>query len=145
MIPEKQGEVAVLNKIEIKTEQAPAVPRMISQGLRIGPYVQASHGPADPATGEFVSLGDVRAQTVRTLLNLEAILEAGGATFRDVVMVRAYLTDRDHYGPMNEAYQEFFAARRGDEPFPARTCVFPHGLPSPDMLVELDMLAVVDD
>lgn len=135
----------MLNRIEIKTEKAPAVPRMISQGLRIGPYVQASHGPADPATGEFVSPGDVSAQTVRTLMNLEAILETGGATFRDVVMVRAYLTDREHYGPMNAAYQEFLAERLGDEPFPARTCVFPHGLPSPDMLVELDVLAVVDD
>lgn len=135
----------MLDRVEIRTEKAPAVPRMISQGLRIGPYVQASHGPADPATGEFVSPGDVSAQTVRTLMNLEAILETGGATFRDVVMVRAYLTDREHYGPMNAAYQEFLAERLGDEPFPARTCVFPHGLPSPDMLVELDVLAIVDD
>jgi enamine deaminase RidA (YjgF/YER057c/UK114 family) len=84
----------------------------------------------------------VKAQTTRVLQNIEAILKAGGASMDDVVMLRVYLTERDNFAPMNEAYAEFVSERTPSGVLPSRTTVFT-GLPLPDMLVEIDALAVL--
>ncbi|WP_432571291.1 RidA family protein [Kineococcus sp. SYSU DK005] len=128
----------------VTTDQAPAPAHTFSQGVRKGPVLQVSgQGPVDPATGEYVHAGDVRAQTERTLRNVEAVLRAGGATFDDVVVLRVYLTGREHFAAMNEAYGEFLTARTTDGVLPARTTVFT-GLPREEMLVEVDAMAVLD-
>ncbi|GLY31698.1 RidA family protein [Kineosporia sp. NBRC 101731] len=122
---------------------APAPGLPFSAGVRAGNTVQVSgQGPTDPVTGEFVHQGDVKAQTLRVLENVEAVLSAGGATFDDVIMLRVYLTTRDHFGAMNEAYAEYLTARCESGVLPSRTTVMV-GLPHPDMLVEIDALAVV--
>jgi len=97
----------------------------------------------DPATNAYVHEGDVKGQTIRTLQNVEAILTAGGATFDDVMMLRVYLTTRDDFAAMNEAYGEFLSSRVRSGVLPARTTVFT-GLPRAEMLVEIDALAVLD-
>lgn len=102
----------------------------------------AGQGPVDPATNEYVFAGDVRAQPIRTLQNVEAILSVGGASFEDVLMLRVYLTTREDFGSINEAYGEFLASRVPGGVLPARTTVFT-GLPREEMLVEIDALAVV--
>ncbi|MFH9180224.1 RidA family protein [Streptomyces albogriseolus] len=122
----------------ITTENAPALPAPLSQGIRKGPVLQVSGQlPLDPATGEVVG-STVAEQTAQTLRNVTAVLEAGGAGLEDVVMLRVHLTDPAHLAEMNEAY----AAAVG-EPFPARTTVYTQ-LP-PGLLVEVDALAVLDD
>jgi len=119
----------------------PALP--FSAGVRAGSTVQvAGQGPTDPETGAYLFPGDVKAQTTRVLQNVEAVLTAGGASFDDVIMLRVYLTTRDHFGAMNEAYAEFLTARCASGVLPSRTTVMV-GLPHPDMLVEIDALAVV--
>src|ERR687892_2469468 len=96
------------DKIAVLTADAPAPAHTFSQGVRKGPFVQVSgQGPVDPATGEYLYPGDVAAQTTRTLENVRAIVEAAGATFDDVVMLRVYLTKRENFAVMNEAYGEF--------------------------------------
>ena len=130
-------------KIALSTAEAPAPAPVLSQGVRRGPILQVSgQGPVDPATGTYLHPGDVAAQTTRTLANVEAVLAAGGASFEDVIMLRVYLTTRDDFEAMNEAYGEFLAGRCAV--LPARTTVFV-GLPREEMLVEIDALAVVDD
>ena len=132
-------------KTEIRTDGAPAPMRVFSQGVRKGPILQVSgQGGEDPATGQYVAPGDVKAQTKRTLENVKAIVEAGGGTVDDIVMFRVYLTTREHFAAMNEAYAEFLAAHLGpDSVKPSRTTVFVE-LPKESMLVEIDALAVVD-
>lgn len=131
------------DRIAISTADAPAPAHTFSQGVRRGPFLQVSgQGPVDPETDEYLHAGDVRAQTVRTLANVEAILTAGGATFDDVMMLRVYLTTRDDFAAMNEAYGEFVGARVQSGVLPARTTVFT-GLPRAEMLVEIDALAVL--
>ena len=103
----------------------------------------SGQGAVDSATGEYIGAGDVAAQTVRTLENIRAILEAAGSTFEDVVMLRVYLTSQDDFAAMNEAYGAFLASHVPSGIYPARTTVFP-GLPFPQMLVEIDALAVVE-
>ena len=125
----------------VSTPDAPAPAHTFSQGVRKGGLLQVSgQGPVDPATGEYLHPGDVRAQTVRTLSNVEAVLRAGGATFDDVLVLRVYLTTRDDFAAMNEAYGEFVTARCASGVLPARTTVFT-GLPREEMLVEIDALA----
>jgi len=124
-------------KTAITTQDAPAPVASYSQAVRKGPILQvAGQGPGDPATGEFVP-GGVAEQTRQTLRNVRAILAAAGASFDDVVMMRVYLTDPAHFAAMNEVYTEVMTS-----PFPARTTVFV-GL-APNMLVEIDALAVLD-
>jgi reactive intermediate/imine deaminase len=131
-------------KTRISTEAAPAPAHTFSQGVRKGPIVQVSgQGPVDPATNEYVHAGDVAAQTTRTLQNVKAIVEASGATFDDIVMLRVYLTKREDFGTMNDAYGAFVTANTPSGVLPARTTVFT-GLPREEMLVEIDALAVLD-
>jgi reactive intermediate/imine deaminase len=132
-------------KTEIRTDGAPGRAWLFSQGVRKGPILQVSgQGPQDPATGAYLHEGDVRAQTLRTLENVKAVLTAGGAGVADVVMFRVYLTERADFAAMNEAYAAFL-----DENLPVggvkpcRTTVFVE-LPHEAMLVEIDAQAVLD-
>ncbi len=131
------------DRTAISTTDAPAPAHTFSQGVKRGPFVQVSgQGPVDPATNEYLFPGDVAAQTTRTLQNVEAILAAGGATFEDVMMLRVYLTTRDDFAAMNDAFGAFIAPRVASGVLPARTTVFT-GLPRAEMLVEIDALAVL--
>ncbi|UGT54735.1 RidA family protein [Nocardia asteroides] len=133
------------DKIAVRTADAPAPAHTFSQGVRKGPFVQVSgQGPVDPKTNEYLYPGDVAAQTTRTLANVRAIVEASGATFDDVVMLRVYLTKREDFAIMNEAYGEFVTAHTTNGVLPSRTTVFT-GLPREEMLVEIDAIAVVTD
>lgn len=124
-------------KVAIHPEgtKIPMVP--LTHGIRKGNILQVAGQVAfDPATNEIVG-ADVTTQTRQVMHNVQAILQAGGATLEDVVMCRVYLTDTAHFGEMNDAYREFF-----EESFPARTTVYV-GLPE-GLLVEIDALAVLD-
>jgi len=132
-------------KSRITTDAAPAPAHTFSQGVRKGPFVQVSgQGPVDPSTNEYLFRGDVAAQTTRTLQNVKAIVEASGATFDDVVMLRVYLTQRSDFAAMNDAYGEFVTAHTPSGVLPSRTTVFT-GLPREEMLVEIDGIAIVAD
>jgi reactive intermediate/imine deaminase len=132
----------VARKTAISTPDAPAPAHTFHQGVRSGPFVQVSgQGPVDPATREYVHQGDVAAQTTRTLENVRAVLEAAGATFDDVIMLRVYLTSRDDFVAMNEAYGAFVSRHCPSGVLPSRTTVMV-GLPREEMLVEIDALAV---
>jgi reactive intermediate/imine deaminase len=130
-------------KTRVTTTAAPAPAHTFSQGVRKGPIVQVSgQGPVDPTTNEYLYPGDVAAQTTRTLENVKAIVEASGATFDDVVMLRVYLTKREDFSIMNDAYGEFVVRNSPSGILPSRTTVFT-GLPREEMLVEIDALAVI--
>jgi reactive intermediate/imine deaminase len=120
----------------IQTDRAPQPVASYSQAIQAGNLLQvAGQVGVDPATGELAG-DEVAEQTRQTLDNLVAVLEAAGATLRDVIMMRVYLTDQAHFAAMNEVYAGFVG-----EPFPARTTVFV-GL-AEGMLVEIDALAVL--
>jgi 2-iminobutanoate/2-iminopropanoate deaminase len=115
----------------------------------IGPYAQAVSVPAgrlvfcsgqiplDPATGELVGAGDIRAQAKRVLENLVAVLAAAGASFADVTKTTIYLTDLRDFAAVNEVYAGFV----GDAP-PARATVQVAGLPR-GAAIEIEAIAVL--
>jgi 2-iminobutanoate/2-iminopropanoate deaminase len=115
----------------------------------IGPYAQAVSAagrlvfcsgqiPLDPATGELVGVGDVRAQTERVMQNLAAVLAAAGASFANVTKTTIFLTDLQDFVAVNEIY----ARHVGAHP-PARATVQVAGLPRGASL-EIDAIAVVE-
>ena len=108
-----------------------------SQGLRAGDFIFVSgQGPVDPSTGKIVG-ETIEEQTARTLENLKAILEAGGATMADVVKVTAHLTDLSNFAAYNQVYATYFP-----DPKPVRTTV---GRQLLGMLVEIDAIAYVGE
>ncbi|MBX7082442.1 MAG: RidA family protein [Nannocystaceae bacterium] len=123
----------------IHTDKAPAAIGPYSQGVVVegGRTLYTSGQIAlDPATGEIVGPGDVKAQTIRVLDNLAAILDAAGMRFADVVRCGIFLADLRDFAVVNELY----GARFVDNP-PARATVQVAGLPK-GALVEIDAIAV---
>lgn len=122
--------------IQVRTVDAPAPRGTYSQAIRVGSWVITSGiGPRHPQTGQLE--GDtVATQTDRVLHNMQAILEAAGASMRDVVQTRVYLGElqRDF-----AAFDEVYSYWWGDVP-PARTTV---GATLNGILVEIDAVAVV--
>jgi len=84
-------------------------------------------------------MDDITQAARQCLKNVEAVLNAGGATLADVVKVTAFLTDMGQFAEANAAYAEFF-----DEPFPARSCIEVAGLPL-GVPIEIEAIAVVKE
>jgi len=132
----------MITNTAIVTADAPTPAPVFHQGVRHGQFIQVSgQGPQDAATGAYMFPGDVKAQTTLTLTNVLAILQAGGAVLGDVIMLRVYITSRDDFAPMNEAYGDFMTAHC-DGALPCRTTLIV-GLPREEMLIEIDALAIV--
>lgn len=92
----------------------------------------------DPDTGEIVGKGDIEAQARQIYRNLEAILEAAGATFRDVVKTMDYITTRKDYKKTAAVRREYF----GDA-LPASSAVVVNELLRKDALIEVDAVCVL--
>ncbi len=125
-------------KQQISTQKGAAPGGAYSQGLKAGDFVFVSgQGPLDPNTGKFV--GDqIEEQVAQTLKNVQAILEAAGASMADVVKVSAHLSDLALFDRYNKVYATFFP-----DPKPTRTTVGSQ-LP-PGMLVEIDAVAYIGE
>ena len=105
-----------------------------SPGARAGDFLYVSgQVPRDPRTGELVGGDDVAAQARQTLANLRGVLEAAGASLRDVVSVSVHLAHVDDWGAFDAVYRETFQA-----PFPTRTVV---GAALRGILVEVTAVA----
>jgi 2-iminobutanoate/2-iminopropanoate deaminase len=119
----------------VSTESAPAAIGPYSQAIIAGGFLySAGQIPIDPDTKQIVE-GDVVPQTRRVLQNLEAVLAAAGATWKDVVKTTVYLQDMADFTRMNEVYSSVMHDAR-----PARSTVQVAGLPR-GVLVEIDLVA----
>jgi 2-iminobutanoate/2-iminopropanoate deaminase len=119
----------------VSSESAPTAIGPYSQAIRAGSLLFLSGQiPLDPATGSMVE-GDIAAQTHRVFANLQAILEAAGASFDNVVKTTVYLADMNDFATVNEIYGTYFSS-----PAPARATVQAARLPK-DARVEIDLIA----
>lgn len=119
----------------VQTERAPAAIGPYSQGYWAGElFFSAGQIGLDPDTGELTG-EDVAAQARQVMSNLEAVLEAAGLTFADVVKTTIFLVDMADFGIVNEVYSESLSP-----PYPARSTVAVRELPK-GVRVEIDVIA----
>jgi 2-iminobutanoate/2-iminopropanoate deaminase len=119
----------------VSTESAPTAIGPYAQGIIAGGFLfTAGQIAIDPSSGQVVE-GDVVAQTSRVLQNLEAVLAAAGASWKDVVKTTVFLQDMKDFPRVNEIYGSVMGDAR-----PARSTVQVAGLPR-GVLVEIELVA----
>ena len=119
---------------KIETSNAPGAIGPYSQGMISGKLVFTSGQiPLDPKTGAIV--GDtIEAQSEQALQNLQAVLEAGGASLQTVIKTTCFLADMGDFAAFNAVYAKYFTSK------PARSCVAVKALPK-GVLCEIELIA----
>ncbi len=120
----------------IQTDKAPAAIGPYSQAVEVnGTLYISGQVPIDPATGKVV-IGNIKIQTEQVMKNIEAILQAAGYSFKDVVKSTCLLSDMANFSGMNEVYAQYYP-----ENPPARAAFAVKELPL-GVLVEIETIAV---
>ncbi len=114
-------------------------PRGFSPATRVGNMVFVSGQVAADANGNLVGKGDARAQSEQCFKNVEAALGAAGASLGDVTKITAFIVNAEDYPSYAETRLALFP-----ENGPASSSVFIKGLVSPDYLVEIEAIAVLE-
>jgi 2-iminobutanoate/2-iminopropanoate deaminase len=108
--------------------------------VRVGKLLFISGQVAYGADGEIVGVGDPEAQAVQVLENLGANLRAAGGSFADVTKVTVFLTDMGHRAAIARVRERYFGGSN-----PASTLVQVSALVHPDLLLEIEAIAVLPD
>ncbi|PKM69221.1 MAG: reactive intermediate/imine deaminase [Firmicutes bacterium HGW-Firmicutes-2] len=123
-------------KRNITTDQAPAAIGPYSQGIVVNDLLFTSGQlPIDIKTGMMPTT--IEEQTIASLSNVKAIVEAAGSGMKDVIKVMVFLKDMNDFVAMNQVYETFFEA-----PYPSRSCVEVARLPK-DANIEIEAIVQV--
>ena len=113
--------------------------RGYSHAARSGDLLFVAGQVAKDRDDRLVGLGDVEAQARQIYRNLQAVLEEAGGSLAHIVKMTTYLTHAgyvDHYRAVRD---EFFS-----DPMPPNTLVICESLASPEFLMEVEAIAVLD-
>jgi 2-iminobutanoate/2-iminopropanoate deaminase len=124
-----------MEKEVIRTDGAPTPTGPFNQAIKAGNFVFTSgQAGRNRETGQ---MGDIKDQARRLIGNLSAVLEAAGTSLQHVVKATVFLRNPEDWKAFNEVYVELMPP-----PLPARSSAFV-ALKTPDMLVEMEVIALV--
>lgn len=111
-----------------------------SRAVRVGNVIEISGTTAVNEHGALVGGNDPYEQARFILHKIEKVLKEAGASLRDVVRTRIYLTDIRHWQAVGRAHGEVFREIR-----PAATLVAVSALITPELLVEIEVTAILNN
>lgn len=111
---------------------------IMSQAIRIGNAIYVSGQVALDPSGAVIGEGDMRAQTRQSFKNIETVLGTAGASLKDVVKISVFTTDLSRLGETHEVRAEVLS-----DPPPASTAVEVKALMYPELLIEIEAVAIV--
>lgn len=110
-----------------------------SRAVVAGKHIFVSGTTAMGEDGEVIGKGDIYLQTKQCILIIEKALKEAGTTLENVVRTRTFITNIDEWEGFGKAHQEFFGDIK-----PAATLVEVSKLIHPDLMVEMEVDAVVE-
>jgi 2-iminobutanoate/2-iminopropanoate deaminase len=120
----------------IETENAPKAIGPYSQAVEVNGTLFVSGQVALNTETHKVVDGGIKEQTLQVMKNIDAILEAAGYSFKDVVKTTCLLADMDNFKEMNEVYAQFYTENQ-----PSRSTFAVKGLPL-GVLIEIETIAI---
>ncbi len=111
-----------------------------SQVAIAGNFVFIAGNTATDFDGNVVGIGDIRAQTRQALDKVKRAVEAAGGTLDDIVSMTIFVTDARYYSAVNEVRGEVMGSN-----FPTSTMVQIVALAWPELLIEMNAVAVLPD
>ncbi|MBI2831149.1 MAG: RidA family protein [Chloroflexi bacterium] len=113
------------------------VPETYSHAVKVGNTVYVA-GTVGRDNQQKVVEGGFEAQAVKAFENIKIILEAAGASYKDIVKLNIYITNMDNIGKLREIRMRYFS-----RPLPATTAVEVSRL-APGVLLEMEAVAMID-
>lgn len=117
----------------------PLAPYRISPGYKANGMLFLSGHAAISEAGELVGVGDFDAQAEATFESLQRTLKAGGSDLSRVIKVTIYLTDMGYFERIVDLRGQWFS-----EPYPADTIVEVKSLALPELMIEIEAIAMAD-
>ena len=109
-----------------------------SRAVRVGDLIEIS-GTTSVEGDKVIGAGDPYKQTKVIIEKFSSILKEAGGSLSDIVRVRIYVVNIDHWEEISKAYSEYFHIIK-----PAATMVEVGSLIAPDLLVEMEATAILN-